>query len=220
MKVGQNAPAAVDCRLDCCAVHLKRRTTLKEFLKKFDNGAVSPDEVARGMHLSYRNALRLKREAQLLSVLGAPDRAMALAVLGLEELGRIPLLLNAVFLDEDDADGWRVFWRKLRSHSSKQAVWSHYGRILERSGIAEAENYRDRYPHGTEPLLDRFKQSGFYVSFFNGEFIDPRRFASDNRKWLRYLLSALKKRLTSLKAMHGKLESSQRVVRISCRLRK
>lgn len=188
---------------------------MKDFLRKFDNGAILPDEVARGMHLSYKNAVRLRREAKVLSLFGASDRAMALAVLALEELGRIPLLLNAVFLEQNDTEGWKLFWRKLRSHGHKQSVWSHYGKILQREGIPDAENYRDRYPPGTEPLLDRFKQCGFYVSFFEGKFLDPRQFSSDNRKWFWYLLAAVKKRLKSLEKMHGKLEYSQRLVRIS-----
>ncbi len=145
---------------------------MKEFLRKFDNGPVTDEEVARGMHLSYKNSQRLAREARFLSWTGSPDRAMALAVLGLEELGRIPLLLNAVFLEEHDTEAWRVLWKKLRSHPSKQAVWSAYGRILEKSSSEDAKFFSDRYPHGLEPLLDKFKQCGFYVSYFDGRFME------------------------------------------------
>ena len=192
---------------------------MKDFLRRFDSGAVGDEEIARGMHLSYKNSRRLARESRILSWVGSPDRAMALAVLGLEELARIPLLLNAVLIAHDDNEAWQALWKKLRSHSIKQGVWASYGRRLEMFGSQDAKFFANRYPQGLEPLLDKLKQCGFYVSYFNGHFMEPRHFAAQNRKWLRYLLSNLSSRIRALNKMHGKREYSARVVSAARRIR-
>jgi AbiV family abortive infection protein len=191
---------------------------METFLGQFETGAITPHEIARGMHLSFKNAAKLARESKLLVRHRASARAFSLAVLGLEELGRVPLLLNGLFLDQNDVAGWKVFWNKLRSHHCKQSVWSVYGSLLRHQKHAHAAHYEDRYPAGIEPLLDKFKQMGFYVSFHRGQFLEPGQFASDNRRWLRYLLSALESRVASLRELHGTLDSSERVVRAALRL--
>src|SRR6266581_1534041 len=185
---------------------------MKNFLSKFDQGSITDEQIAFGMHFSYRNARRLFREAWLLTIVGSFDRAMALCVLSLEELGKIPLLLNAILLDEKDLKAWKEFWRKLRSHPSKQAVWSHYGRRLEQFKSPDTRFFQDKYPHGMEPLLDKLKQCGFYVSYFDGRFMEPRTFAISNWKWLRYLLGSVRNRIRAFKKMHGTIKRSKAVV--------
>jgi AbiV family abortive infection protein len=165
------------------------------------------------MHLSFKNAAKLARESRLLATHRASARALSLAVLGLEELGKVPLLFSGLLLDPADTAGWKVLWSKLRSHYHKQSVWSVYGSFLQRQRHPDAALFQDRYPDGIEPLLDKFKQMGFYVSFHRGQFLEPSQFAADNRRWLRYLLSVLENRVASLRKLHGTLDSSERFVK-------
>jgi AbiV family abortive infection protein len=65
------------------------------------------------MHLSFVNAQNLLEDAELLYKNERFGRAQALLVLALEELGRIPLLLNAMFIESSDEKLWAAFWKEV-----------------------------------------------------------------------------------------------------------
>jgi AbiV family abortive infection protein len=108
-----------------------------------------------------------------------------LTILCLEELGRIPLLLNAVRIDPEDKEMWRKFWKRMRSHTFKMGLWSAYGKGLEHSGSPDARFYTDRLAADSEKYYDRWKQAGFYVSFAKGKAVLPDTMAKDNQHGLK-----------------------------------
>jgi hypothetical protein len=86
-------------------------------LDKFDRGPLTDEQIAMGMHLSFINAQELYEDALLLYRNERFGRTLSLLVLALEELGRIPVLLNAVSINRNDQKMWNELWRVLRSVS-------------------------------------------------------------------------------------------------------
>lgn len=154
------------------------------------------------------NARSLAEESRLLKENGYHARALSLAILALEELGKVPLICNMILYRKDDAEAWRKAWKEFQSHRFKLGVWTVYGkRLLNMLG----KSYESEFPSGIEPLADKFKQLGFYVSIFKGEFVQPKEFAKDNHEWLDYFLGVLEERIVSFEPLHGSLESSERI---------
>ena len=156
--------------------------------------------------MCYINARSLAKESRLLKENGYHARALSLAILALEELGKIPLICNMILCRKDDAEAWRKAWKEFQSHRFKLGVWTVYGkRLLNMLG----KGHESEFPSGIEPLADKFKQLGFYTSFFKGEFILPEEFAKDNPEWLNYFLELLEERIARFEPLHGSLESSE-----------
>lgn len=127
----------------------------------------------------------------------------------LGELGKITLICEGPIYKEDDRYAWRKFWKTFRTHQIKQGVWSYYGkRILHLIN----NDYEVEFPKGIESLLDKCKPLGFYVDFFDNQFILPQDFAENNFEWLDWLFAVLDERIVSFEPLHGSLESSERFV--------
>jgi AbiV family abortive infection protein len=182
---------------------------MKDFMSGFIGQPLDKKQIAAGMHLCYMNARALAEEARLLRENSRYARALSLTILALEELGKIPLIYNMILYKADDAKPWREFWKTFQSHQIKLEVWSTYGkRIMHALG----RSYETVLPSGIEPLVDKFKQLGFYVSFFKDQFLFPEEFARDNHEWLDLLTAILNERLISFDPLHGSLENSERFV--------
>jgi AbiV family abortive infection protein len=106
----------------------KLRSLDSSRLDQFDSGAITDGEIARGLHPSFVNAQNLVEDAELLYKNKRFGRAQALLVLALEELGRIPMLLNGMVIESSDQKLWAAFWKQVRQHSAKQGVWAAYGK--------------------------------------------------------------------------------------------
>lgn len=139
------------------------------------------------------NARALRDEAILLKQNGHHARALSLIILGLEELWKIPMFCDMILLRADDVEAWRKPWKELQSHKVKLGVWPAYGRLLRVFG----KNYEFEFQPGIEPLADKFKQLGFYVSFFKGQFLYPENIAEDNYEWFDYFQKILDERIKS-----------------------
>lgn len=182
---------------------------MKDFMSGFRGQPLDKKQIAVGMHLCYMNARALADEARLLRENGRHARALSLTVLALEELGKIPLICNMILYSADHAEAWRKFWKAFQSHQIKLGVWTTYGkRILHALG----RSYEAELPSGIEPLADKFKQLGFYVSFFKDQFLSPEEFTKDNYEWLDYFLAILEERVISFHPLHGSLENSEKFI--------
>jgi len=181
---------------------------MKDFIAKFRGKPLDEKQIAIGMHLCYMNAIALVDDSRLLKENGRHARAFSLAILALEELGKIPLILNMILYRVDDANAWQEFWRKFNSHQTKLEVWSTYGKLFLR---VLNRDYETEFPAGVEPLLDKLKQLGFYVNFFSDQFVFPEDFAKDNSEWIDWLLAVIDERIASFKPLHGSLEDSERL---------
>ena len=182
---------------------------MKDFMSGFKGQPIDKKQIALGMHSCYMNAKALADEAKLLKENGHFARALSLTILALEELGKIPLICDMILYGADDTEGWRKTWKKFQSHRIKLGVWTFYGkRLLNVFG----KGYESELPSGIEPLADKFKQLGFYVSFFKGKFLLPEDFSKDNYEWLEYFLTVLDERISSFEPLHGSLERSEKFI--------
>lgn len=182
---------------------------MKNFISGFRGRPLDEKRIAAGMHLCFMNVRTLADEARLLRENGHYARALSLTILALEELGKIPLICNMILYKADDAKAWRKFWKEFQSHRIKLGVWTTYGkRILHALG----RNYETELPSGIEPLADKFKQLGFYVTFFKDQFLYPEQFTKDNHEWLDYFIAILDERVISFEPLHGSLEDSEKFI--------
>ena len=182
---------------------------MKNFLAGFNRGKLGPEELGRGMHLCFINARALVEDAEVL-LPKSPGRALSLAILALEEIGKIFLLCNAAAKALTGPVTWERINRKLRSHQHKQKVFATYGHtLLDKLGYS----YEIDLPSGLVPLLDRMKQLGLYVDCFEGKFVAPEEFGRDNVEWSKWVLSLAKERLKSLAPLHSSKGSSIQVAK-------
>jgi AbiV family abortive infection protein len=137
---------------------------------------------------------------------------LGLLVLALEELGRIPVLLNAVLISPHDQKMWSKFWVGLRQHTLKQGVWTAYGKKLADSGHPHAPYFTPALPANYERLLDKFKQCGFYVSCVDGTFLLPNMFARFDKEKIENLFGLVGDRIEGFKELHSRLTDSYRMV--------
>jgi AbiV family abortive infection protein len=139
-------------------------------------------------------------------------------VLALEEVAKVLLLAEAAIRAFNGPVDWTAIQEelKLRSHQHKQATLAAYGRsLLDKFAASNGAEtyYENQLPIGIPPLLDLFKQFGFYVDAAEGRFIDPDEFGRDNRDWAEWLIATAKERVESLEPLHGTEERSVRIAR-------
>jgi AbiV family abortive infection protein len=124
-------------------------------------GALTPEKVAEGVNAAFRNAQELYEEAEILFNLGRFARATSLAVLSVEEVGKVfllPLLLTATNKQE-----LRLIWKGYRNHKHKNNhvhLQMTKGALqpLTRHSVAPAASI-EKWSDG----LDDIKQLGFYT---------------------------------------------------------
>jgi AbiV family abortive infection protein len=172
----------------------------------------SDEQIANGLHLCFRNAEALRTEAELLYTSNYKARAFALLVLSLEELGKIPLLFDGLRLRRTAGADPKSFWRSLRNHTNKQAVWVVYGSHLTAAKARDATYFRKKLPEGIGKALDVVKQRCFYTDFADGQFEDPVAFVNANPDLYPWLIELLDARLTSFRTLHGELAFSKAMV--------
>jgi AbiV family abortive infection protein len=124
---------------------------------------IAPASLAQGYNLSVDNGLRLFASAMELNKT-FPDKALALAQVGQEEIGKSLTLLAAFALPEDLA-AWGWFWDGWHSHNLK----AHRAFLYEWLNPTRIElKYPDGARFAGEPLrasMPREKESGLYVDY-------------------------------------------------------
>jgi AbiV family abortive infection protein len=132
-------------------------------------GVLSRDEVAEAVTAYLGNGLDLFEEALLLCAHQKVPRAAALAVLGLEEIAKIPQIVNTFLRFEHgvEKDAWTTYWKTGGFHKPKQALILAYGQkireVFEGDPFFARRLYRYDAPEKIRETLDAFKQSNFYV---------------------------------------------------------
>jgi AbiV family abortive infection protein len=124
-------------------------------------GRLSPKKVAEGMNASARNASRLAEDAGILLEAKRYPSATSLAILAIEEAGKLPILRALAVAKTDEAlkDGWKSY----RSHQTKNVMWLFPLFVL--SGVRNLEGFRALFDPNSEhrERLDELKQAGFYT---------------------------------------------------------
>src|SRR5882672_9456339 len=124
-------------------------------------GRLSAAEATQGINCAQKNALRLVEDAELLLGHKRYPSALALAILAIEEAGKVSILRAVVLARSDDEA--KADWKEYRSHTSKNRLWP----ILEYGlkGARKLDDFAALVAGDTEhPLiLDQLKQLAFYT---------------------------------------------------------
>ena len=138
------------------------------------SGALSPEETAAGMNAARQNAGRLAKDAKLMFEAGSFATAAALAILAVEECGKVPILRQ--LSTASDEKNRRDLWKDYRSHTSKNTGWILPE--LAASGARTLEELRPATDRDGEHAftLDNLKQLSFYTDCLGaGNWAEPER---------------------------------------------
>lgn len=144
---------------------------MKKKPKQF-SGSLDPTSAAMGIRIAYENAEMLLKDAELLFANKRFERAIALAILAIEEAGKATII-RAIVLADDPGQIKRE-WRNYRQHTQKNLAW-----ILPRlvaKGASKAENFAQIFDpesdHGI--TLEQIKQSSLYTDMLgSGQWSRP-----------------------------------------------
>lgn len=123
-------------------------------------GELSPAEIANGIAAAQANATRLIEDAKLLADAGRNPSAAALAILAIEERGKVIILKRMAIIPEDKL---KETWRDYRNHRAKNAGWiiplilGGGGRTLKDFALTVDK----KGDHAA--MLDALKQVAFYT---------------------------------------------------------
>lgn len=133
------------------------------------DGILTKAEVAAATTAYLNNGLSLFDDAMFLAAGDRVARAAALTVLGLEEIAKIPLLVNTFLRYEHgvEKEAWTTYWRAGGAHKKKQELILGYGQsiraVMDGDPVHDRRLYRHYAPAAVLETLDGFKQSNFYV---------------------------------------------------------
>lgn len=132
--------------------------------KKLDQyrGKLALEQIAEGMNLANRNALRLYEDAKAMLDAGRYPTALSLAILSIEESGKSTILrrMADATTDADVVERWKEY----RSHTKKNVQWAIMD-MVRRDGPTKLEDLRPLFAEDAEHpyVLDQLKQIGFYT---------------------------------------------------------
>ncbi len=129
-----------------------------------------------GGHECGTPAHRLWSDAALLAEHGRIPSAVALAILSIEESGKIPLL-RQLALATDDPER-RKIWKSYRSHRQKNTLWI-FGQLVAQGGRTLEDLRGIVDPDSDHPdTLDNLKQLCLYTDcFIDGKWSGPNDLA-------------------------------------------
>ncbi len=164
----------------------------------------SLDMIAHGILLCIDNAEKLIEESEILLNKERFGRALSLAILSMEELGKVPMLATATSIKKGDNKSKSEFLSKFKNHIAKREnafipFWAekflellneekeHKEKVKIFHGIEkENEKYPEQYPKEfmdfyIEDKVEEIKMRGFYVDYSEIEksFISPDSINAD-----------------------------------------
>ncbi len=122
--------------------------------------ALTPAQAAAGIDAAMRTARGLLRDAKLLLENERWQRATALAILAIEEVGKVEIIRSILLAR--NADELETEWRAYRSHTKKNVGWIFLS--LVRRGAKKLEDFGPMFDAGSSHgrFLDALKQECFY----------------------------------------------------------
>ena len=131
--------------------------------RKLDSykGKLTPQQIADGMNAALENAKRLVEDAKTLLNAGRFPTAASLAILSIEESGKLPIL-RSLALARNDGE-IKETWKEYRSHTKKNTMWLLPQLVAQ--GARKLDDMRQLFDESSEHpyLLDQIKQIGFYT---------------------------------------------------------
>lgn len=124
-------------------------------------GMLTAAQVAEGIRAADANAVRLAKDAKLLVEAGSFPTAASVAILAIEEAGKVSIL-RLISLARSEAEA-NAGWKEYRSHTRKNVAWLLPQ--LAAQGARQLDDLRPLFKEGAEHpyLLDQLKQLGFYT---------------------------------------------------------
>lgn len=124
------------------------------------HGKLSAAQVASGMNHSLANAKRLISDAELLLANNRYPSALGLAILAIEEYGKVPILRSLTTAKTDeDIEYW---WKAYRTHTKKNLALMFPEMVA--SGAKHFEDFISMFSQREFPrVIDNLKQISFYT---------------------------------------------------------
>ena len=124
-------------------------------------GSLTASQIAEGMNAASRNARRLADDARALFELARYPTAASLAILSIEESGKVSVLRHLAMAPDDATH--KDIWRDYRNHRSKNVAWILPDLVAK--GARDLESLRPAAQAGAKhtALLDNLKQIGLYT---------------------------------------------------------
>lgn len=123
-------------------------------------GHLEAEEIADGMNAANRNARRLWTDAEILIEAERYPSAAALAVLSIEESGKISILRQSAVAQDDKEVN--ECWQAYRWHTEKNVSWLLPDLVAE--GASRLDDFAPLFDEDSDhpELLDRVKQLALY----------------------------------------------------------
>jgi AbiV family abortive infection protein len=123
-------------------------------------GKLPPEKIAEGMNVARRNAARLASDARTMLDAQHYETAAALAILAIEESGKVSIL-RELALANDDREA-KDIWKRLRSHTAKNAMWI-FPELVGR-GARRLDDFAAVFDSSSDhtEVLDKLKQVSIY----------------------------------------------------------
>jgi AbiV family abortive infection protein len=123
------------------------------------------------MRACLRNAEELLDESELLIGHGRYARAVALALIALEEMGKLPMLANSPRYGSDAGRWKKGFWKRFRDHREKIFLQDVLFPLASMEPDYDAASEKKMLaPWGKYALL---REAAFYADFEKSEFVVP-----------------------------------------------
>jgi AbiV family abortive infection protein len=133
---------------------------MKKKLNQY-KGPLDPSQIAAGINAAKRNAKRLYEDAKNLLDCKRYPSAASLAVLSIEESGKV-YILRAFSVARDEKERNET-WREYRSHTKKNVSWILPQLVAK--GARKLDDFKPIFDEGSDHpyILDQIKQLGFYT---------------------------------------------------------
>ncbi len=124
-------------------------------------GRLSATQIAQGMNVAARNAQRLNGDAKLLLENGRFPSAASLAILAIEEAGKLSILRGLSIAPDEKI--LKSSWKDYRTHTAKNTAWIIVDLVSK--GAKELDDFRPMFDRDSDHtvILDALKQIGFYT---------------------------------------------------------
>ena len=145
----------------------------KEKLSQY-HGKLSPTQIADGMNAAIRNARRLADDAWTLFDLKRYPTAASIAILSIEESGKVSILRH--FAMAPDLPSCGKIWEDYRNHRSKNVAWILPDLVVAGARSLDSLHLAAQSDAEHTALLNNVKQIGFYSDCLgNAHWSEPEK---------------------------------------------
>lgn len=136
--------------------------------------ALSFEKLEEAYIMVYENAKELIEESNLLLEHNRYARSYALAQIAHEELAKLPIIYREAIksLDKEKHD-WNDFYKRLRSHESKNSQNFSAYQIFAKLAKGEAIDLSDKQKKHYLKVVNQLKNTSLYADTKNNQFTKP-----------------------------------------------